>query len=220
MPGSSERSLRAYQRIAPFYDLIDLPFELGRYRSIRPLLFEGLSGRLMDAGVGTGRNIAFYPSGSEGVGIDLSPGHQHDQTCRGHAGRLIVRVSALPKAHGLTRRQFLTARTDISTCSCACLAYSCASARLAEFKVSDAHPTTRCGWLGNAGKVFAAAVHRAIAFCSFDQRFAGSRQLPPRTSATTQALSSRRAKLLSPLRPGRMPRVLAPEILPSPFASP
>jgi ubiquinone/menaquinone biosynthesis C-methylase UbiE len=62
-----------YERIAPLYDLLDLPFELGRYRSIRPLLFRSLSGRLLDAGVGTGRNIAYYPPGSEVVGIDLSP---------------------------------------------------------------------------------------------------------------------------------------------------
>src|SRR5215472_14324422 len=62
-----------YQRIAPFYDLLDLPFEYGRYRRIRPLLFEGLSGRLLDAGVGTGRNVPFYPRGSSVVGIDLSP---------------------------------------------------------------------------------------------------------------------------------------------------
>ncbi len=73
MTADSEHSLRSYQRIAPFYDLLDLPFELARYRSIRPLLFEGLTGRLLDAGVGTGRNIAFYPPGSEVVGIDLSP---------------------------------------------------------------------------------------------------------------------------------------------------
>lgn len=62
-----------YQRIAPFYDLLDLPFEYGRYRSIRPQLFHGLSGRLLDAGVGTGRNMPFYPPGSEVVGVDLSP---------------------------------------------------------------------------------------------------------------------------------------------------
>ena len=31
------------QRIAPFYDLLDFPFEYGRYRKIRPLLFAGLS---------------------------------------------------------------------------------------------------------------------------------------------------------------------------------
>jgi ubiquinone/menaquinone biosynthesis C-methylase UbiE len=56
-----------------FYDLLDLPFEYGRYRRLRPLLFQGLSGRILDAGVGTGRNFPFYPPGSEVVGIDISP---------------------------------------------------------------------------------------------------------------------------------------------------
>ena len=64
--------LRTYERIAPFYDLIDLPFEIGRYRSLRPLLFRGLNGRLLDAGAGTGRNIAFYPPGSDVFAVDLS----------------------------------------------------------------------------------------------------------------------------------------------------
>src|SRR5665811_1976690 len=54
-------NLERYERIARFYDLLDLPFEYGRYQKIRPLLFEGLSGRLLDAGVGTGRNFPFYP---------------------------------------------------------------------------------------------------------------------------------------------------------------
>src|SRR5215203_4836790 len=62
-----------YQRIAPFYDLLDLPFEYARYRHIRPLLFAGLRGRILDAGVGTGRNIPFYPEGAEVVGVDQSP---------------------------------------------------------------------------------------------------------------------------------------------------
>ena len=62
-----------YQRIAPFYDLLDLPFEYRRYRRIRPLLFAGLSGRILDAGVGTGRNFPFYPRSATITGIDLSP---------------------------------------------------------------------------------------------------------------------------------------------------
>ncbi len=65
--------LEKYRRIAPFYDLLDLPFEYGRYRRIRPLLFAGLSGRILDAGVGTGRNFEFYPQGATIVGIDFSP---------------------------------------------------------------------------------------------------------------------------------------------------
>jgi ubiquinone/menaquinone biosynthesis C-methylase UbiE len=66
-------ALERYQRIAPLYDLLDLPFEHGRYRHLRPKLFSGLSGRLLDAGVGTGRNIRYYPPDATVLGIDLSP---------------------------------------------------------------------------------------------------------------------------------------------------
>ena len=70
MPSNKKRT---YARIARFYDFLDAPFEKSRYRSLRPMLFEGLSGRLLDAGVGTGRNIDYYPRASEVTGIDLSP---------------------------------------------------------------------------------------------------------------------------------------------------
>ena len=66
-------ALERYQRIAPLYDLLDLPFEYGRYRKIRPQLFAHLSGSILDAGVGTGRNFPFYPRGAGVTGIDLSP---------------------------------------------------------------------------------------------------------------------------------------------------
>jgi ubiquinone/menaquinone biosynthesis C-methylase UbiE len=69
MPSNS----RQYRRIAAFYDLLELPFEYGRYRRLRRLVFNGLSGRILDAGIGTGRNIAFYPRGAQVVGIDISP---------------------------------------------------------------------------------------------------------------------------------------------------
>lgn len=70
MPSDPSR----YQRIAPYYDLLDLPFEFARYRRIRPLLFNALKGRLLDAGVGTGRNFPYYPLGACVVGVDNSPG--------------------------------------------------------------------------------------------------------------------------------------------------
>jgi ubiquinone/menaquinone biosynthesis C-methylase UbiE len=77
MEGGGDRwsvdSRLRYRRIAPLYDLLDLPFEYARYRPLRRLLFAGLSGRLLDAGVGTGRNIPFYPPGAEVTGIDGSP---------------------------------------------------------------------------------------------------------------------------------------------------
>jgi len=62
-----------YQRIAPFYDLLDLPFEQRRYRALRPLMFQNLGGQLLDAGIGTGRNCAFYPPDAVVSGIDTSP---------------------------------------------------------------------------------------------------------------------------------------------------
>ena len=46
-----------YRRIAPFYDALDLPFEILRYRPLRRMLFSGLSGTILEAGVGTGRNM-------------------------------------------------------------------------------------------------------------------------------------------------------------------
>jgi ubiquinone/menaquinone biosynthesis C-methylase UbiE len=66
-------NLDRYQRIAWAYDFLDFPFEYARYRKIRPQMFSGLSGRILDAGVGTGRNFPFYPADSEVIGIDLSP---------------------------------------------------------------------------------------------------------------------------------------------------
>jgi ubiquinone/menaquinone biosynthesis C-methylase UbiE len=66
-------NLARYQRIAPFYDLLDFPFERRRYRTLRPLMFQNLDGRLLDAGVGTGRNCAFYPPDAIVSGIDTSP---------------------------------------------------------------------------------------------------------------------------------------------------
>ena len=66
-------NMKRYQRIVPFYDLLDLPFERRRYRAIRPFLFRGMTGQLLDAGVGTGRNCEFYPPQTIVSGIDISP---------------------------------------------------------------------------------------------------------------------------------------------------
>jgi ubiquinone/menaquinone biosynthesis C-methylase UbiE len=65
---------KKYDRVSRFYDLLDLPFEVLRYDGIRREIWKGLSGKILDAGVGTGRNIPYYPSRSEVIGIDNSPG--------------------------------------------------------------------------------------------------------------------------------------------------
>jgi ubiquinone/menaquinone biosynthesis C-methylase UbiE len=69
---SHDVPVHTYDRIARLYDILDLPFENRRYKPLRRILFDGLEGTLLDAGVGTGRNFPFYPRGSRVIGIDLS----------------------------------------------------------------------------------------------------------------------------------------------------
>ncbi|MFQ6017872.1 MAG: class I SAM-dependent methyltransferase [Kiloniellaceae bacterium] len=61
-----------YERLAPLYDLVDLAEALYK-RRLRPRLFVGLGGLVLDAGAGTGRNVPSYPEGVRVVGFDLSP---------------------------------------------------------------------------------------------------------------------------------------------------
>src|SRR5215472_11589071 len=106
-------NLERYERIAPFYDLLDLVFEYGRYRRIRALLFEGLDGRLLDAGVGTGRNFSFYPPGASVVGIDLSPAMLARATHRAHLSPALIEL----KQMDVTRLDFLDATFDAAVAS-------------------------------------------------------------------------------------------------------
>lgn len=63
---------RTYDRIAPLYDLLDGIYEHSWKRRLRAELFTHASGCILDAGVGTGCNIPFYPEGSPVIGIDMS----------------------------------------------------------------------------------------------------------------------------------------------------
>lgn len=65
-------SLRAkYNVTAMFYDLLDYPWER-IYRKWRPQLLGNLRGKVLEAGVGTGRNFQHYHGSVELTGVDLS----------------------------------------------------------------------------------------------------------------------------------------------------
>jgi ubiquinone/menaquinone biosynthesis C-methylase UbiE len=65
--------VRTYDRIAPLYDILDGIYERTWKSRLRRELFEhALPGRLLDAGCGTGCNMAFYPPGAEATGVDSS----------------------------------------------------------------------------------------------------------------------------------------------------
>lgn len=60
-----------YSITAWFYDILDYPWER-QYRQWRPLLVKDIRGSVLEAGVGTGRNLKYYSSSVNLTGIDLS----------------------------------------------------------------------------------------------------------------------------------------------------
>ncbi|HMN70516.1 MAG TPA: class I SAM-dependent methyltransferase [Rhodoblastus sp.] len=63
---------KTYDRIAPIYDLLDGPYEKMWKGRLRAAVFSGLSGEILDAGAGTGCNIAAYPVGARMTAVDAS----------------------------------------------------------------------------------------------------------------------------------------------------
>lgn len=64
---------RRYDRIAPIYDLMEYGMEFFM-RRFRKLLWEEVHGNhILEIGVGTGKNIPYYPCGELVTAIDLSP---------------------------------------------------------------------------------------------------------------------------------------------------
>jgi ubiquinone/menaquinone biosynthesis C-methylase UbiE len=71
----SEITRKRYNRIAPVYDLMEWFVERIVFRPWRKLLWSGVqNGNVLEIGVGTGKNISFYPSNTEVTAIDLSDG--------------------------------------------------------------------------------------------------------------------------------------------------
>jgi ubiquinone/menaquinone biosynthesis C-methylase UbiE len=71
-PPEELRRLEAkYGITAWFYDILDFPWEL-QYRHWRPGLLADVRGNVLEAGVGTGRNLRYYRPGASVTGIDLS----------------------------------------------------------------------------------------------------------------------------------------------------
>ncbi len=65
------RSLQLkYDITAWFYDILDYPWER-QYRHWRPQLVKDLRGEVLEAGVGTGRNLKYYNSDVNLIAIDL-----------------------------------------------------------------------------------------------------------------------------------------------------
>lgn len=100
------KSRDKYDRIAPLYNTFDIAEALYKSR-VRPRLFAGLSGTILDAGIGTGSNMPFYPPGARVIGIDYSVGMlSHAQTRVRRMGRDVPLVAMNVLQLGFPARTF------------------------------------------------------------------------------------------------------------------
>ena len=68
------RTRKRYDRLARWYDLLEALMESWRFAGWRGRLKEKIRGSsVLEVGVGTGKNMRFYPPGLSVKGIDLSP---------------------------------------------------------------------------------------------------------------------------------------------------
>ena len=71
---NSELTRKRYNRLASWYDLMEAPMEKFRFASWRARLKDRIVGnRVLEVGVGTGKNLIYYPEGVQVTAIDLSP---------------------------------------------------------------------------------------------------------------------------------------------------
>lgn len=74
MAESSAAIRRRYDRLAPFFDLLEGIAERLAFASWRQRLWNEVgAGRVLEVGVGTGKNFPYHPPGADITAIDFSP---------------------------------------------------------------------------------------------------------------------------------------------------
>jgi ubiquinone/menaquinone biosynthesis C-methylase UbiE len=85
----NRRNELRYRSTALFYDMLDFPWEL-QYRKWRPALVGDLRGKVLEAGVGTGRNLRYYSPDVNLTAIDFSHSMLKRAMRRAHDARCSV----------------------------------------------------------------------------------------------------------------------------------
>ncbi len=95
-----------YNLTAYLYDILDFPWEQ-QYRKWRPDLVGDAAGEVIEAGVGTGRNLKYYSADVNLTAVDLSPSMLRHAVTRARDARCRVRflcedacnMSSVPTGH-------------------------------------------------------------------------------------------------------------------------
>ena len=69
---STEKIKKRYNRAAKFYDILENPMEMMALKKWRIELMEELKGKVLEIGVGTGKNLEYYPLNIDITAIDFS----------------------------------------------------------------------------------------------------------------------------------------------------
>jgi len=69
---SGNTTKRAYDRIAGLYDVMECHMEFMFFAKWRKELLASVSGKVLEVGIGTGKNLRYYPPGIQLTGIDIS----------------------------------------------------------------------------------------------------------------------------------------------------
>lgn len=84
-----------YDRLAPFYDAMESLIERSLFGELRRRLWSRVgNGRTLEVGVGTGKNMPYYPPGARVTAVDLS--ERMLERARRRAQRLGVEVELRP----------------------------------------------------------------------------------------------------------------------------
>lgn len=69
---NSEKIRKRYNRASRFYDILESPMEMMSLKEWRINLMKELKGKVLEVGVGTGKNIEYYPDNIDITAIDFS----------------------------------------------------------------------------------------------------------------------------------------------------
>ena len=111
---ATDRVARVYDRVARVYDYYDAPMDkMGGARRRQRVLADA-TGRVLEVGIGTGRNLEHYPSRIDLVGIDVST-----QMLARASRRIVLSAGRAALVHGDAQRLPFPAESfDTVTATC------------------------------------------------------------------------------------------------------